>query len=322
MAFDGLTRLKSLKIQTQFANEFNMASEALAGLTSLKNLDLSGNALRSIPSDELCHLPSLTSLDLSNNQLGSVADLGLLASNCRLLRLESLDLSANEITTFQSIMLSEYWPQLKVLDLKNNFVRHVEAIESTGVNKCSLSYFDLSNNQINTLPSKMLQNCHELKSVSLANNSLPSLDAGFFDNLKRLERLDLSGNRLAVSLTGRQTRDLVSLVHLDLSSNQLSILVESARIFESMSSTLQVLKLNNNRLKTIEAKVFNNLVNLKELDMSQNELAVLDKETLSGLQRLTHLHLSQNDLNRYVKLLVQNFTTRYQSPKSHLILCQ
>ena len=297
MAFDGLTRLKSLKIQTRFANEFSMASEALAGLTSLQHLDLSGNGLRSMPPDELCHLPSLTSLNLSNNQMGSVADLGLLTSNCRLLRLESLDLSANEITTLHSYMLSEYWPQLKVLDLKNNFVRHVESIESPGINKCSLNYFDLGNNQINTLPSKMLQNCHELKSVSLANNSLPSLDVGFFDNLKRLERLDLSGNRLSVSLTGRQTRDMVSLVHLDLSSNQLSILVESARIFESMSSTLQVLKLNNNRLKTIEPKVFQNLVNLKELDMSQNELAVLEKETLSGLQRLTHLHLSHNDLN-------------------------
>lgn len=296
LAFDGLTRLKSLKIQSRFANEFSMASEALAGLTSLTSLDLSNNGLRSMPPDELCHLPSLLNLNLASNQLGSVADLGLMASNCRLLRLENLDLSSNEITTLHSYILSEYWPQLKVLDLKNNFVRHVETIETAGINKCSLNYVDLSNNQINTLPSKMLQHCHALKSVSLANNSLPSFDPSFFDNLKRLERLDLSGNRLN-SLTGRQTRDLVSLIHLDLSSNQLSILVESARLFESMSSTLQVLKLNNNRIKTIEAKVFNELVNLKELDLSANELAVLDSETLSGLSRLTHLHLANNDLN-------------------------
>ena len=297
LAFDGLPRLKSLKIQTKLANEFSMAAEGLAGLTSLTKLDLSNNGLRSMPPDELCHLPSLTSLNLSHNQMGSMADLGLLASNCRLLRLESMDLSANEITTLHSYMLSEFWPQLKSLDLKNNFIRHVESVEAVkAIHKCSLNYIDLSNNQINTLPSKLLQNCHDLKSVSFANNSLPSLDSGFFDNLKRLERLDLSGNRL-VSVTGRQTRDLVSLIHLDLSGNQLSILVESSRVFESMASTLQVLKLNNNRLKTIEAKVFNNLNSLKELDMSFNELAVLDKNTLSGLNRLTHLHLAHNDLN-------------------------
>ena len=36
LAFDGLTRLKSLKVHTRFANEFSMASESLAGLTVCK----------------------------------------------------------------------------------------------------------------------------------------------------------------------------------------------------------------------------------------------------------------------------------------------
>ena len=295
LAFDGLTRLKSLKIHTQFANEFSMASESLAGLTSLQNLDLSGNGIRSMPPDELCHLPSLTSLNLSNNQMGSLADLGLLTSNCRLLRLEHMDLSSNEITTLHSYILNEYWPQLKTLSLKNNFVRHVESSQESNF-KCSLNYFDLSNNQINSLPPKMLHKCHNLKTVNMANNTLTVLDSGFFDNLKRLERLDLSGNRLA-TLTGRQTRDLINLVTLDLSNNQISLLVESSMTFESMASTLQILKLNNNRLKTIEAKVFNSLANLKELDLSYNELALIDKQTLNGLTRLTHLVLAQNDIN-------------------------
>ena len=295
LAFDGLTRLKSLKIHTLFANEFSMASESLAGLTSLQNLDLSGNGIRSMPPDELCHLPSLTSLNLSNNQMGSLADLGLLTSNCRLLRLEHMDLSSNEITTLHSYILNEYWPQLKTLSLKNNFVRHVESSQESNF-KCSLNYFDLSNNQINSLPAKMLHKCHSLKTVNMANNTLTVLDSGFFDNLKRLERLDLSGNRLA-TLTGRQTRDLINLVTLDLSNNQISLLVESSMTFESMASTLQILKLNNNRLKTIEAKVFTSLANLKELDLSYNELALIDKQTLNGLTRLTHLVLAQNDIN-------------------------
>jgi Leucine-rich repeat (LRR) protein len=296
LAFDGLNRLKSLKIQSKFTNEFSMASEGLAGLTSLQNLDLSGNGLRSMPPDELCHLPSLTSLNLSHNELGSVADLGLVSSKCRLLRLESMDLSANEITTLHSHMLSAHWPQLKTLNMKNNFVRHVEDMEVAGLKKCSLETLDLSNNQINALPASLLQHCHGLTELRLANNSLTSLDAAFFDGLKRLQTLDLSGNRMA-SMTGRQTRDLGSVKELDLSSNQLSILTESTRVFDAMASSLQVLRLNNNRLKTIEAKVFQTLANLKELDLSKNELAALAKETLSGLGRLTHLHLAHNDLN-------------------------
>ena len=301
LAFDGLTRLKSLTIHSKFTNEFSMASEALSGLTSLQHLDLSGNGLRSMPPEELCHLPSLTSLDLSQNQLGSIVDLGLIsASKCRLLRLETLDLSANEITTVHSHLLNAHWPQLKSLNLKNNFVRHVEAAASTTDsssfhNKCSLDYLNLSNNQINALPSGILQHCHKLKTLDLANNSLPSLDQSFFDNLKHLQKLNLSGNRL-VTIPSRQFRDLVSLTHLDLSHNQLSILTESTGLFEPMSSTMSSLRLNNNRLKTIEAKVFHTLVNLKELDLSANELAAIDRNTLEGLGRLTHLLLANNDL--------------------------
>ena len=317
LAFDGLTRLKALKIKTKQASEFSMASEALAGLTSLQSLDLSSNGLRSMPPDELCHLPSLTHLDLSNNQMGSIADLGLMGSNCRLLRLQNLDLSANEITTVHSYMLNEYWPQLQVLDLNNNFIRHVE--ESLENIKCNLNVLDLSNNQINNLPIKMLQACHALKSVSLANNSLSGFDSGFFDNLKRLERLDLSGNRV-VSLSGRQLRDLVNLIHLDLSNNQLSILVESSHLFDSMAQTLQVLKLSNNQLKTIESEVFKPLIQLRELDMSHNQLALLDKDTLSGLNRLTHLHLAQNDINSLHEMAFESVSDVLVLDLSHNLL--
>ena len=99
------------------------------------------------------------------------------------------------------------------------------------------------------------------------------------------------------SLTGRQTRDLVSLTSLDLSGNQLSILAENSRIFDSIASSLTQLNLKNNRIKTIEPNVFEPLANLKELDLSQNELALIDKNTLTGMGRLTHLHLASNDLN-------------------------
>ena len=276
-----------------------MAGEALSGLTNLETLVLAGNGLRSLPPEELCYLPSLTSLDLSGNQLGSEADLGLSASNCKLLRLQHLDLSSNEITTVHSQMLSQRWPQLKSLSLDSNFIRHVEDIDlgpGYDKDKCSLTNLNLNNNQINILPAALLQKCSDLERLGLANNSLSGLDGGFFDNLKRLSVLDMSGNRLA-SLDGRLTRDLVSLSDLDLSGNQLSILTASSRIFEAAASTLVKLNLKDNHIKTIEAKVFEPLANLKELDMSVNELAQLDSDTLTGMGRLTHLDLASNDLN-------------------------
>ena len=68
-----------------------------------------------------------------------------------------------------------------------------------------------------------------------------------------------------------------------------------ARAFEGLD-TLEQLNLYRNRLTTLEAGVFDGLTSLISLDLSDNELTSLDVGVFRGLSSLTSLDLSINEL--------------------------
>merc|ERR1719216_799229 len=100
-----------------------LQAETLKGMSQLEVLDLSDNNIWGLPASSLCHTPTLTSLNLSRNNVVEVSELGLSKesdrSNCQLLRLKSLDLSFNKISSFLPEDLS-LAPGLQSLNLKGN----------------------------------------------------------------------------------------------------------------------------------------------------------------------------------------------------------
>jgi len=310
LAFEGLTLLQKLTIQTRHAATLSVAIDAFVGLPSLTHLDLSNNYIRSIPQDELCQLSALRHLNMSKNELRSLDDLGLVSNgnsnavrqvNC-LSGLTMLDVSGNEITSLKSAHLNGQFPEMKELRLNKNFIRFVEddSASSTAASKskCSLNFLDLSDNQISSLPSGIFRPCESMTELHLANNSLSTLEESLFDGLGSLEILDLSGNLLVSSqLRPRLMRDLVSLVELVLSRNQFDKVVD---IFSTMSASLKVLKLDHNSLTALPSKMFSSLTTLKELDLSHNNIAKIEATAFHGLTGLTHLLLGQNKLNNLV----------------------
>ena len=303
LAFEGLTLLKKLTIQTNHAATLSVAIDAFVGLPSLTHLDLSNNLVRSIPQDELCQLTSLKHLNMSKNELRSFDDLGLASGNSnnnKLHRgscingLSMLDLSSNEITSLKSSHLNGLFPELKELRLNKNFVRFVEE-DSSLKSRCSLKFLDLSDNQISSLPPGIFRPCESLSELRLANNSLSTLEETIFDGLGSLQVLDLSGNLLVSGqLKPRLTRDLVSVVELVLSRNQIDRIVD---VFASMSASLNVLKLDHNGLTSLPTKMFSSLAALKELDLSHNHITKIESGAFQGLTVLTHLLLGQNKLS-------------------------
>jgi len=159
LAFEGLTLLKKLTIQTNHASTLSVAIDAFVGLPSLTHLDLSNNFIRSIPQDELCQLTSLKHLNMSKNELRSFDDLGLAASvnnNNKIQRggctngLVMLDLSSNEITSLKNFHVNSLFPELREMRLNKNFVRFVEE-DPASKSRCSLRLLDLSDNQVSML---------------------------------------------------------------------------------------------------------------------------------------------------------------------------
>ena len=285
-AFEGLVSLKKLTVSTRNLSVLRLQSDSFSHLSGLEQLDLSDNSVRGLPSGLLCQLRELRHLNLSNNLIGSMADLALHHPTC-LDQLEQLDLSNNEITSLET----QSWPggaSLRDVRLARNFIRFIGP--DVFLNS-SVSSLDMSNNQINHLPSSLLHSL-PLQTLLLANNTLSSLDLNLLTGQKQLELLDLSGNLLPSSaLSPSLTRDMFSLLHLDLSHNMIDNL--RPEFLETLPN-LQKLRVASNKLSSLSLSP--SLFQLRELDLSDNKLVKIDSDNLAGLESLTHLSLAANQI--------------------------
>uniref|UniRef100_A0A7N8WQ19 Leucine rich repeats and immunoglobulin like domains 3 n=1 Tax=Mastacembelus armatus TaxID=205130 RepID=A0A7N8WQ19_9TELE len=121
-----------------------------------------------------------------------------------------------------------------------------------------------------------------------ANNRITRISVGQLRPFLALETLDLSNNNL-VDIKAN------SFPALFLNNNRISSLETGC--FTNLSSTLQVLRLNRNRLSTIPAKIFQ-LPNLQHLELSRNRVRRVEGLTFHGLHALRSLKMQRNSLSR------------------------
>ena len=292
-AFRGLHSLKTLSVRKSRSaaqgltsdNQLDIQHGALLDLDNLETLDLSENLLKSLPSKSLCSLQHLRILNVSSNQFGSPADLGL-ESAC-LPHLDTLDMSNNDVTSIDDNSVLS-WPSLATIDLSNNHIRYVaDSVFSTNI-----KIINLSNNQINHLPGRLIQSS-AVRELNLANNSLSAFPSTFFLGQYDLEKLNLAGNILSTaSLSANLTTDLLNLIELDMCHNQIQAVPEQ---FMASMLNLQNLKLCGNKLNSVHFPEF--MPNLATLDLSSNQLRSIEPAYFGGLPLLTQLSLSDNQIN-------------------------
>jgi len=180
----------------------------LAG--SLTKLELYDNQIDEVDMDCLTSLHSLRILDLSFNALRSMDFL----AECNFVQLEELYLAQNKLRKIEGL---EGKTSLKVLDLGANRIRVIEGISSC----TSLKSLWLGKNKIEELAGLEGLTC--LEQLDVQNNRLTSLGRCLRD-MHRLRELYLACN--AIKSLGPQGQDLPSheatqLTTLDLSSNGL-----------------------------------------------------------------------------------------------------
>ncbi|MBZ3873843.1 Leucine-rich repeat-containing protein 47 [Sciurus carolinensis] len=164
-------------------------SPELGPLPALRVLDLSGNALESLPPGqglgpaEPPGLPQLQSLNLSGNRLRELpADLARCAP-----RLQSLNLTGNCLDAFPAALFRPgALPLLSELAAADNCLRE---LSPDIAHLASLKTLDLSNNQLSEIPAE-LADCPKLKEVNFRGNKLRD---------KRLEKM----------VTGCQTKSIL-----------------------------------------------------------------------------------------------------------------
>nr|AAC53320.1 platelet glycoprotein Ib-alpha [Mus musculus] len=180
---------------------------SISKVTSLLEVNCENKKLTALPAD----LPADTGiLHLGENQLGTFSTASLvhfthltylyldrceltsLQTNGKLIKLENLDLSHNNLKSLPS--LGWALPALTTLDVSFNKLGSLSPGVLDGLSQLQELY--LQNNDLKSLPPGLLLPTTKLKKLNLANNKLRELPSGLLDGLEDLDTLYLQRNWL------------------------------------------------------------------------------------------------------------------------------
>ena len=286
-ALSNLTALVELNL-SDLGGLYNV--RFLSGLTRLRTLDLSDNAITDL--SPLAGLTALRTLNLNEN---TIHDLSPLAG---LTELEVLELGVN-------LYISDLRPLsdltgLRSLNLANNSITDLSPLSIlTG-----LRTLDLSNNSIYCAAPNSLEHCltdiaplsslTELTTLNLTNAEVADLSP--LSGLTKLTTLNLHSTKVTdlSPLSG-----LKALRILDLSGNIIPDLSPLAELKALTTLSLRGILQQWNpetreRAYISDISSLAHLTNLTTLDLSRNQIS--DLSPLSGLTALTTLNLTDNEI--------------------------
>ncbi len=239
----------------------------LAGLTSLKNLDLSGSRFPVEDLSILASLPSLTSLTMSGCGLSTIEGL----SGAK--KLSYLDLSNNTLRKLDA--LAEM-TTLSELYLQQNAVTSLTALAGLS----NLVTLDVSFNALTSL--SPIAACSRLTHLAADNNSIASLSG--IENLPLLHYLSVEYNDLTdVSLAASCTE----LENLSFANNQVADISALASL-----TKLDILDFAYNNVESLPD--WQEDCVLRVIDGSYNSLTSID--SLGKLDKLGYVYMDYNQL--------------------------
>lgn len=259
-----LSKLPFLTRLTMDGMEFEDLS-ALADLTALEDLVLSGMSISSEDLKTIAALPKLRALTMVQCGLSGISPLSQ-AKN-----LTYLNLSGN---TIRDLTALESMTELVELKLNHNAVTDLSSLSGLA----RLEVLDLSFNSITT--TAPLNSCIRLRDLRLSNNTLTDL-AGL-NRLTSLQILDLSFTTLTdVSVLAINT----GLTSLDISNNALTDI-------SALKSLINLNSLNFSYNQVTELPQFDKNCPLITIKGSQNQLTSL--AGLEGMQSLNYVKMDHN----------------------------
>jgi leucine-rich repeat protein SHOC2 len=274
--------------------ELSYISEDICALKSLKQLDLSGNILKSLPQN-IGNLTLLEDLNLGMVNLGFRMNLltSLPASFSNLTNLKRLDLSSNQLSVLPFGMSN--LTNLEYLELKQNQLPDFP----TSLTKCKLlRYLNLNGNNLISLP-ETIGDLTSLEELRLDNNFFNRFDKKIklipesIGRLANLRVLTLRDN--VIELLPSSIGNLKNLELLDLRDNLLSSLPESI----CSLTKLTYLDLKTNELASLP-RCFDKMISITDLNLSMNPTLKLEyyMTAIQAFPNLKYLDVSYNNLTK------------------------
>ncbi|XP_041373942.1 toll-like receptor 6 [Gigantopelta aegis] len=249
-------------------------------------LDLSGNALKTVPSRAFSRLSRLRVLDLQANKINTISS----SAFGGLANLVTLRLNNNSLhSTSQS-----QWIGLRSLEslyLSSNYIDIIEP--QTFLHLANLTKLYLDRNHIGVGVNGTFLGLHSLKLLDISRNVIHKIDSGCFSDLRELRRLQASYNELT-SFDGAIFNGLVRLNYLHLDYNRLTDISNVS--WSRLQDRLKTLTVSHNRLTSLHLDHFYGFRNLKKLRLGHNRISVFPASALSGLF-LDELSLTSNEIS-------------------------
>ncbi|CAL0318863.1 unnamed protein product [Lupinus luteus] len=302
----------------------------IGNLTNLRHLDLSLNDDLNLNIKWISQLQSLEYLDISVVNLDHKTNLFQVLSMLPSLSTIYMDYCELGNMTIPSVNLTST-PQLQILSLRENVLTNqdFDALQ----NMTSLVHLDLSDNNLNLVPSR-LSNFKKIEYLDLSDNVIRGPIHDVLKNMTSIQFLDLSSNYLTsvpCSFGG-----LKRLVHLALSMNDFTLMecslstiltnlcrlkalyfsynklgrepLGDTKLSGCITYDLEVLDLSNNEFSGHFPSWFGRLKNLNYLDLHSNFLYGSIPSSLGKMSKLETLYLSNNTLDGNLPNNIQQLT--------------
>ncbi|CRL05923.1 CLUMA_CG019071, isoform A [Clunio marinus] len=233
--------------------------------------------------------PIIFYLKLRHNSLPKLQGFIFLALDIRHLTIHNSSLAVIEETS-----LSSLGKGLTQLDVSQNQLQNVPS--SALKNLHHLLILNLNHNKISIIHNRAFEGLDTLEILTLYENRITGIEPEAFRGLdKKLKRLNLGGNHLT-SIPQRALSIFDTLKKLEVQENRIETIKEGD--FEGLRN-LDSLILAHNKLRQIPANVFSHLRQLNSLELEGNYITYVDKDAFSGLEEnLQYLRLGDNNLHQ------------------------
>uniref|UniRef100_A0A8C6U599 TIR domain-containing protein n=1 Tax=Neogobius melanostomus TaxID=47308 RepID=A0A8C6U599_9GOBI len=303
--FTGLSNLTVLGLGFNKIN--HISGLAFAPLTKLLELDLWGNHLSSISDivKVVSFCPLLKSLDLSGNPLTSIESEQFPFP----FNITVLDLSWTPLSRFS--LHSDVFPHLQTLHLASVYNDLQWNISDKAFLK-SLMTLDLGFNSFSVKTCQLIfQSLDSLEKLVL--NYVYPLDRGLLDmacGIQTLQSLDVYNSENHF-INDSLFKLCSNLTELDLSLNHLtdSNSISKLRCLDfSGLHLLKILDLSYNNIRELNSCVFQDLQNLQELNIRKNLILKFDDSFGTTLPNLLFLDAADNNIKKLQKGVFRNMT--------------